>query len=144
MEIEHNVFLRREQLPEAGQVAEALAAHELGLELPAGFDPAADEVVLSLRYQGEPVELEYYANPVDVQELRQEGILRKGEARWLGEREFLVSVVAHDPRQLRAADALAAAICERADGQLAEAGEPPFIGADKVLDWARKRTKGEA
>jgi len=139
LEIEHNVFLEQSRLPDRAQLVAVLRDHDLGLELQEDMDPAADEVVLKLRYRGEATELEYYANPVNVQELRQEGLLRKGEARWLGERDFLISVVAHDDLQLRAADALAAAVSLCADGQLADAGEPPFIGPDTVLDWVRKR-----
>lgn len=140
METEHNVFLERERLPTADQIAESLQRHGFSLTLPDGFDPAADEVVLSLRYQGEPAELDYYADSVDVDDLLREDILRKDEAEQLSGRDFLVSVVARDARQLGAADILMAVICELADGRLAVGSEPPFIGADQVLSWAQSRS----
>ncbi|KAB7623930.1 hypothetical protein [Alkalilimnicola sp. S0819] len=139
MEIEHNIFLHRVRLPSASALSDALARHGLALVLPADFDPAAEELELAVQWRAEPVRIMYYANPVDVAELRAEGLLRKGEAGKLADRDFLLSVVSDTEAARPAALALAAVLTELADGCLAYAGEPPFIFAEQAVAWCADR-----
>ncbi len=137
MSVEIQVFLRRSRMPAPADWASAIR-QRFELEMDADFDVDEFTGFLPCRYQGEEAGFEYYAEPISVEALLQDGVVDDEEAAALGDIDFLVTFVTHSDLREYAASLIAAALlAELAGGHLADNGEPPFIRGADAVDWAR-------
>lgn len=137
MSVENNVFLRPGRLPAPAEWAAAIRDAGFELEIDSDFQWDEFEGFLPATYKGEPAGFELYVEDFDVSQLSDE------EQAALGDRSLLVTLVTHsDMRQYMSSMVAAAVLCSIVDGQLAEGGEPPFIGARESVRWARECEPG--
>jgi len=138
MSVENNVFMVRDNMPTPQQWLAAIKSQGFEMEMDTDFDVEEHEGFLPCKYKGVDAGFEYYAESVDIAEFLEDDLLTDEEARQLGNRTFLVSLITHsDYREYMTSMIASAVLCSLADGMFAEGGEPPFIMASESVKWAR-------
>ena len=138
MSVENNVFMVRENMPSPQQWLEAIKSQGFEMDMDTDFDVVEHEGFLPCKYKGQDAGFEYYAEDVDIKELLEDGLLSDDEARQLGTRVFLVSLITHsDFREYMTSMIASGVLCSISDGMFAEGGEPPFITAAESIKWVK-------
>ncbi|MDQ8023410.1 MAG: hypothetical protein REI94_16350 [Moraxellaceae bacterium] len=133
MSVENNVFIRPQALPTPADWASAIRAAGFELDIDTDFSWDDFEGFLPAKYKGQDAGFELYKEDFDLSELSDE------EQAELEDRSLLITLVTHaDMREYMSSMLAAAVLCAQADGRLAEGGEPPFIKAGDVIQWARE------
>ncbi|WP_431112991.1 hypothetical protein [Variovorax paradoxus] len=132
MSVENNVFMHASKLPTPEAWAEAIKAAGFELDIDSEFSWDDFEGFLPAKYKGRDAGFELAKEDFYLAELTND------ERVEVGDRPVLVSLITHsDMREYISSMIAAAVLCAIADGKLAEGREPPFIGAEAAIEWAR-------
>ena len=139
MSVENNIFLRKDQLPSVSDWQKAMTENGFDISIDTSCDTASHDGYWPCKYRGVDSGFEYWVEPVNIDELKSEGLLSDSEAEDLGDRDLLVTLCSHaDYREGLVSAVASAALTHICDGRFAEAGEPPFINASESIEWAKK------